>query len=454
MRFYLALWFSKFLNFIINIIDDSKGSNFSGEKALKIDPLFISHFKSIDFSKVIFITGTNGKSTTNNLTNHIVKKSGYKVVSNLEGANLTSGIATALLKSSTLGGRVSSDYYIFETDERFLPLIHEQLPAENLLITNLQKDQIQRNGDPDFIYSKIKRFLMNNKLRLFINNDEPRSKALEDYAGETIRYGVEKHAKAFNKDDTYVTMPCPKCFHSIEIDYYNNDGMGRFRCSNCDHMSSDNPDYLITDVDYTNNNFKFKNVTFSMPYPVPYMLYDYAAALSIANSLCKISPVEATDALTDFKNIGGRYEVLHYKGKTIKYMRIKQENPETLQNSLNVIADDPNPKMLALGLCTLADMIPYYAVTFYAFDCDFSRLANDSFEKYFCFSDTVCFDTANRLIYEGIDPDKITIENSEDLEAIFREISSVETDNIYMITKLDTFEAMKKYLKKEGAEDE
>ena len=179
MRFYLALWFSKFLNFIINIIDDSKGSNFSGDKALKIDPLFINHFKSIDKSKVVFITGTNGKSTTNNLTNHIIKKSGYSVVSNLEGANLISGIATALLKASTLAGSVISDYYIFEIDERFLPLIHEQLPAENLLITNLQKDQIQRNGDPDFIYSKIKKFLMKNKIRLFVNNDEPRSKALE-----------------------------------------------------------------------------------------------------------------------------------------------------------------------------------------------------------------------------------------------------------------------------------
>lgn len=248
MRFYLALWFSKFLNFIINIIDDSKGSNFSGDKALKIDPLFISHFKSIDKSKVVFITGTNGKSTTNNLTNHIIKKSGYSVVSNLEGANLISGIATALLKASTLGGSVISDYYIFEIDERFLPLIHKQLPAENLLITNLQKDQIQRNGDPDFIYSKIKKFLIKNKIRLFVNNDEPRSKALEDYGYEIIRYGVEKHTKAFNKDETYVTMPCPKCFHSIEVDYYNNDGMGMFKCKNCDHMSCERPDYLITNV--------------------------------------------------------------------------------------------------------------------------------------------------------------------------------------------------------------
>lgn len=451
MRFYIALWFSKLLNFIINIIDDTKGSNFSGEKALKIDPLFISHFKSIDLSKVIFITGTNGKSTTNNLTNHIVKKNGYKVVSNLEGANLISGIATALLKASTLDGRVISDFYIFETDERFLPLIHEQLPAENLLITNLQKDQIQRNGDPDFIYRKIKKFLINNKLRLFINNDEPRSKALEEYAGEIIRYGVVKHSKAFNKDDTYVTMPCPRCFHSIEVDYYNNDGMGRFKCSNCDHMSSDSPDYLITDVDFDNNSFKFMDVTFHMPYPVPYMLYDYSAALTIANNLCNISPIEATSALMDFKNIGGRYEILNYKDKTIKYMRIKQENPETLQNSLNVIADDPNPKMIALGLCPLVDMIPHYAVSFYAFDCDFSKLVNDSAEKYFCFSEAVCFDTANRLIYEGVDPDKITIENSENLDKIFEEINSVKTDNIYIITWLSTYEAMNKYLKKEGA---
>ncbi|MEE0514928.1 MAG: Mur ligase family protein, partial [Emergencia sp.] len=110
MRFYIALWFAKLINVIINIVDKSRGSNFSGEKAMKIDPKMVAHFKGIDCSKVLFITGTNGKSTTTNLVTHIFRSNGKKVIANLEGANLIYGIATALSKVSTLTGKIDADY--------------------------------------------------------------------------------------------------------------------------------------------------------------------------------------------------------------------------------------------------------------------------------------------------------------------------------------------------------
>ena len=135
-------------------------------------------------------------------------------------------------------------------------------------------------------------------------------------------------------------------------------------------------------------------------------------------------------------------------------MRIKQENPETLQTSINVMASDPKRKMVALGLCPLVDMIPHYANSFYAFDCDLSKLVQSDVEKYFCFSDRVCYDTANRFIYEGVDPSLIKIEDSENVDVIFKEIEEAETDNIYLITWLHTYEHMEKFLKKEGEIDE
>ena len=152
--------------------------------------------------------------------------------------------------------------------------------------------------------------------------------------------------------------------------------------------------------------------------------------------------------------MGGRFEILKYKDKTIKYMRIKQENPETLQTCINIMARDPGRKMVCLGLCPLVDMIPHYTNTFYAFDCDFSELTAGDVEKYFCFSERVCYDTANRLIYEGVDPSKITIADTEDVDTIFAEIDKAQTDNIYMITWLHTYEHMQKKLHLQDAEPE
>ena len=153
---------------------------------MRIDPQMVAHFKGIDYSKVLFITGTNGKSTTTNLVHHILKSNGRNVIANLEGANLIYGIATALSKAATLTGRIKADYIVFETDERFLPLILKQLPAKNILITNLQKDQVQRNGDPDFVYRKLFDAI-GGDVRLFLNNEEPRSKSF-DGRSENIIY--------------------------------------------------------------------------------------------------------------------------------------------------------------------------------------------------------------------------------------------------------------------------
>lgn len=448
MKFYIALWFAKLINIVINIVDKSRGSNFSGEKAMKIDPQMVSHFKGIDYSRVLFITGTNGKSTTTNLLTHIFRSSGKNVIANLEGANLIYGVATALSKASTLTGRIKADYIIFETDERFLPLIHKQLPAQNIMITNLQKDQVQRNGDPDLIYRRLFGADL-GKVRLFLNNEEPRTKAFEQKSGQVVTFGVSRHGESFVKDETFPTMACPVCRHKITFDYYNNDGVGKFYCANCGHSSRQTADYTVTDVDFAAGTFKLDGVTFPMPYDTPYMCYNYAGALAAAKELGGIEPADAAKAFGSFKNVGGRFEILKYKGKTIKYMRIKQENPETLQTCINVMAADRERKMVCLGLCPVIDMIPHYTNSFYAFDCDLSGLAASDVEKYFCFSERVCYDTANRLIYEGVDPDMISIADTEAVETIFREIESVETDNIYLITWIKTFYHMKKYIEKE-----
>lgn len=445
MKFYIALWYAKLINIVINIVDKSRGSNLSGKKAMKIDPQMVSHFKGIDYSKVLFITGTNGKSTTTNLITHIFKNSGKNVIANLEGANLIYGIATALSKAASLTGRIKADYIIFETDERYLPLIHRQLPAENIMITNLQKDQVQRNGDPDFIYRKLFDAIGGN-VRLFLNNEEPRTKSFDENSSRIITYGVARHSEAFTKDSSFPTMACPKCKHKIVFDYYNNDGVGKFHCENCGHASYEAADYTITDIDFKARTFKLGEVSFNMPYDMPYMCYNYAGALAVARELGGIEPKDAAETFRQFKNVGGRYEILKYKGKTIKYMRIKQENPETLQTCINVMAADPNKKMVCLGLCPLIDFIPHYTNSFYAFDCDFSALTRSNVEKYFCFSEEVCYDTANRLIYEGVDPSVISIANTEDVETIFREIESVEADDIYLITWIKTFYSMKKYI--------
>ena len=84
--------------------------------------------------------------------------------------------------------------------------------------------------------------------------------------------------------------------------------------------------------------------------------------------------------------------------------------------------------------------------TFYTYDCDWSRIEASHVESYYCFTEDVCCDAANRLIYEGVDPSKIIIEDTDSNENLFRAIGNAKTDTVYMITKLHSFESMEKYI--------
>lgn len=442
MKFYLALWLGKIINLLIRMIDKSRGSNLSGEKAIVVDPQMIKKFKGVDCSRMLFITGTNGKSTTNNLVYHIFRENGYDVVSNLEGANLMAGIATALIKRSSIFGRIKGDFFIFEVDERYLASVYALLPAENILVTNLQKDQVHRNGDPDFIYRKISP-VVEKAARVFPNGDEPRSFALSSLNPSYVTYGVEKHSEAFMKDGTFPTMACPVCHGRIEFDYYNNDGMGGFRCLSCG-LRQGEARYRAEDISFADKTFTVNGTEFNMPYDIPYMLYNYAAAIAVAREMGGIPMASVAGAFKNFKNVGGRYEVLEFEGKTIKYMRIKQENPETLQTSLNIIAQDKTPKTVCLGMGHIPDVIPSYTNTFYTFDCDFSGVTESNVEDYMSFTEYVCYDVAERLIYAGVPREKIKIMNTEDGDVIFDAVRNAKTDNIYLITWIHTFHDLQK----------
>lgn len=449
IRFIFALWVGRLAKFVIGIIAPGRGTSKPGIIALKLDPDFISHFSGIDPDKILYVTGTNGKSTTTNLIHTITEKAGIRTATNLEGANLIDGVAVSLMENSTLGGRFLGDWIIMETDERYLPVISRQLPPKWLCVTNLQKDQVQRNGEPDIIYRKISSAIRPG-MTLFLNNEEPISRNLANQAERAVYYGVAQSATSFRKEETYhVTVPCPVCSAPIEFSYYNIDNVGPFRCTHCGYASEERPEYFVENIDGAHDTFEMNGTVYHMPYDAPYFLYCYAAALAVTREMGVSAEVTA-EALKDFVNVGGRFESFEYGGKTIRYLRMKQENPETVQSALDYIAQDPEPKIFMLGLNEIVDFKPYYTNTFYTYDCDFDRLRDANVESCICFSAVVAWDAANRLHYAGVPKEKIRVLATNDDETILKALDQYSCRNVYMITWLHKFESMKKYVTEHG----
>jgi UDP-N-acetylmuramyl tripeptide synthase len=214
---------------------------------------------------------------------HAFETTGFSVCSNLEGANMKPGAATTIIKNTTKSGRFTKEYLVLEVDERSLASVAEVLPPGNLCVVNIQKDQVQRNGDPDYIYQKIKAAVAGLKAaRLFVNNDEPRSKSLGAFIPDGCRvvsFGVAQNARGSETETGWgVTMPCPLCHNALTFDYYNLAGVGAFHCEGCGFTSGGPADYLITEVDYKDGTFRaggkaFSNKTFRLAYPAAFFLY-------------------------------------------------------------------------------------------------------------------------------------------------------------------------------------
>src|SRR5437879_6582566 len=114
--------FSRYLNL-------GNGSTWPGHIALSVNKNFIKQVIKNSSAKVIFVAGTNGKTTTSSIIRTILEENGNSVFQNQSGANLLNGIASSLISETNSNGRINAQYAIFEIDENTLHLaINEVTP--------------------------------------------------------------------------------------------------------------------------------------------------------------------------------------------------------------------------------------------------------------------------------------------------------------------------------------
>lgn len=97
IKFYSSLLIARAAYLGIKTLNKSSGTSFVGMLTLKICPDFLSHCSKYIRKKTITVTGTNGKSTTSGLCAHILKCANQRVIHNLKGANMLTGVANVLL---------------------------------------------------------------------------------------------------------------------------------------------------------------------------------------------------------------------------------------------------------------------------------------------------------------------------------------------------------------------
>ena len=143
-----------------------------GQFALKICPDILRRVQLPEH--IIAVTGSNGKTSTVEMIAAILRAAGKTVVYNEEGSNQIEGVTTLVLTHSTLGGKVKADVLLIESDERYAARSFRYFHPTEFVITNLYRDQLTRNGHPEWVYDAIAPAI-HPETKLILNADDPLS---------------------------------------------------------------------------------------------------------------------------------------------------------------------------------------------------------------------------------------------------------------------------------------
>lgn len=404
IEFYLALIIARCAYMGIRLLNKSSGTSFVGMLTLKICPDFLAHCSKYIKKKTITVTGTNGKSTTSGLIAHILETANQKVIHNLKGANMLTGVANVFALSVEPFKRY--DYAVIESDEAYLTKLYDFMKSDYLVVTNLFRDQLDRYGELNTTAGFIKNAIDKNPdLKLILNADDPivatfdRTKYAVYYGFENVEYDCNYEHKSNAPSEVFNCL----CGNPLEYSKQFFAQQGHYFCSKCGYKrhECDYPadvkvynDYSIITVKNRGDAYEFKVNLAGL-----YNAYNALAAIAFAFET-GLNQQEIQKALDNYKAIFGRTE-----------KRIINGNPAVIQ-----LIKNPTGASEVLKTVDLKSNIVIAINDNYADGRDISWLWDSDFEQLKDAQNLVITsgkranDMATRLKYAGIPQDKIIVE--------------------------------------------
>lgn len=412
-------------------------SNLPGKISRHIATSVLGHLSAQARKGVLAVSGTNGKSTTSGLVASILNHAGMKLVHNRQGANLVTGITACVVDASSWSGHIDADYCLFEIDEAALPMVAKEVKIDQVLVTNLFRDQLDRFGELDTTAKLITKGILQNHSSSVLNADDPNVAQMVPEC-RRVFYGVRglactaespeftesKGSQSFEGNSTELSY-CGSCGeeYSYSLRFYGQ--LGHYLCPSCGKKRPE-PDVYADEVSVAaaSSQFKlhYKDIVLDINLSLPGMFNVYNALAAAA--LCFNAGIDAQfvkAGLCEYATLFGRSEKISLNGKQILIQLIK--NPAGASQAVQAAAADKTGKYLIAINDNYAD------------GRDVSWLWDAAFEQLcdcpgpFVVSGLRCYDMAVRLKYAGVDPTLITVEPDLD-KAIDRALALCGTDDL------------------------
>ena len=322
------------------------GSAYPGFIVLKLVPDFLQHVTKQFPNGVVFVLGSNGKSTTTHMISDIVRAHGLRVFTNPSGANLPQGIASALLSEVSLTGRLKADIGILEVDEAFAVELAGILSPSTVTMLNVQVDQLYRFFETERVAAMMLDTAALSTANVITNRDD---QFLDAYTAEpgqrVLRFGASAE----------VVAAAPNGLQNAD-DFDRTDG----------EPNPAESEVVVNTGDGATIRFAGTDIPVRLPARGLHYAVDAAAATATASAAlgAQFRAEAVTRAFGTMKPAYGRGERLPIAGESAEFTMFK--NAASLQLNLDALPDSPEQVLMAIDEGT-PDISWIY-------DIDFSKL--------------------------------------------------------------------------------
>ncbi len=329
-------------------------ANLPGIVGLALDPALIQDLRGRIRQGSIVVVGTNGKTTVTNVIADVLERSGASVACNRTGANLKSGVASALLHTR------GADWGVFECDELWSANVVPDLRPTYFLLLNLFRDQLDRCGEIDRIQDAIVSGLEGSpNTTLIYNADDPLCEFIAQRAAASparasapanISFGVEGCMNLAQNAVADATI-CQSCSSMLTYAYRQYGQLGAYACPECG-FTRPTLDFAATDVRLNPHGLEFaitgkragERAQLAARLSGTYMVYNLLAVFAACTVMgCTQPQIQAAVSAFDPKN--GRLQDYRLHGRRTLLNLAK--NPTGFNQNLRIVGGDGGPRVVA-----------------------------------------------------------------------------------------------------------
>ena len=407
IRDSIAGWAGRACAWTLRSLLHRNASTLPGRVAMALDPGVLGSLAGKAACGSIVVCGTNGKTTTNNVLASALEGSGLSVFCNRAGANMESGVVTALLPA----GR--ADWGVFENDELSTVRVVPKVKPRYFVLLNLFRDQLDRCGELDKIQRTLEDALASSPQTVLVYNaDDPlcESVALRFRAagGRAMGFGIDEDLH-LPGDRVAGGAFCQRCPSPLTYAYRQYGQLGKYVCPECG-FGRPELTFAAVNVEVGVDGVAFDACVGGRPeggggagtvrlrarWGGTYMVYNLLAAYAAA-SLVGVGADAFQRVLDTYAPENGRLQRFEVRGRRTTLNLAK--NPTGYNQNIAMLMGDPSPKIVYI---VINDDYNDGKDVSWLWDVDFERLGLGPECRVFA-GGTRANDMQVRLKYAGVD---------------------------------------------------